>query len=131
MDFAYPRDIANEFPQGLPPQVDDGYLAYLIAGAQRKLSRRLGDLGLWADTTDRVETLRDVIVEMVSRVVRAGGSIYRSESDSGYSYTVDARMASGLLWVTEENWADLTGDSAPMVGIVRLSVPEWSPRRTW
>lgn len=105
------------------------YIMGLIARAERKLSSRLGDLTEWANTDDRTAALRDVVSEMVQKVLRAGGSTMKSESDGGYTYQVDPMVASANLWVTDDMWDQLTGGPAYQpVRSARLVIPAWSGR---
>lgn len=105
---------------------DPTHTAELIERAERKLAARLGDLTAWANTPERVQAVKDVVSEMVQRVLRSGGSEMKQESDGGYSYTVDPRVSSGSLWVTDDNWAQLLGPEVandPGIGTIRVALP--------
>ena len=117
---------------GFPNEItDEIYATGLIEKAERKLAVRLGDLTVWANTPERLQAVKDVVSEMVQRVLRSGGSEMKSESDGEYSYTIDPRVSSGSLWITDENWAQLLGPDVANdtgMGTIRLSVPDWSGR---
>lgn len=110
-----------------PGADDQDYVAELITLAERKLASRLGELATWVGTDDRRrQAVKDVVSEMVKRVLRSGGSEMKAESDGEYSYEVDPRVSSGSLWVTDENWETLMGpDPDPGVGTIRLKIPEY------
>lgn len=123
-----PSDVALGF-KGDASDLD--YVQALIERAERKLAARLGDLTVWANTPERLQAVKDVVSEMVQRVLRSGGSEMKSESDGEYSYTIDPRVSSGSLWVTDENWAQLLGPDVANdtgMGTIRLSIPDWSGR---
>lgn len=117
---------------GFPNEItDEIYATGLIEKAERKLAVRLGDLTVWANTPERLQAVKDVVSEMVQRVLRSGGSEMKSESDGEYSYTIDPRVSSGSLWITDENWAQLLGPDVANdtgMGTIRLSIPDWSGR---
>lgn len=112
---------------------DSGYVMGLIERAERKLEVRLGDLETWANTPKRLAAVKDVVSEMVQKVLRSGDSIFKTESDASYSYTVDPMVASANLWVTDDMWAQLLGPDATDSGFgsIRVGIPDWSGRKTW
>lgn len=125
-----PEDVASGFTGDAS---DQNLVNPLIARAERKLAARLGNLTIWAGSNpDRIAAIKDVVSEMVQRVLRSGGSAFKSESDDGYSYTIDPVAASASLWVTDSNWEQLVGPQTGVgFGSARLTVPQWSGRGTW
>lgn len=117
---------------------DEDYILGLIERAERKLIPRLGDLEVWAGgarlpvtSEQRIQAIKDVVSEMVQRVLRTGGSPMKTESDSGYSYTLDPTAAAASLWVTDANWEQLLPTTGTQVGTIRVGIPSWSGRSTW
>lgn len=113
------------------------YVEGKIAEAEVVLATKLGDLQTWVDTDNRRKGLetpeqrRTVLLTVVRRIVYRvlrNPKGYTSESEGEYSYGVNARVASGTIWVTDEDW-DLLGVGARRrVGSHRLGLPAWSPR---
>jgi hypothetical protein len=99
-----------------------------ITEAEVVLGNRLGDLVAWANTDQRAEALRIVVRRMVLRVLRNPDG-FTAETEGNYSYQKDSRVASGTIWVTDEDWA-LLGLPAKRrrVGSIRIGLPSWSPR---
>lgn len=69
--------------------------------------------------------LSHVEAEAVARVLRApGGGLYKYETEGTYTYSVNQAVASGLLEVTEKEWALLStplgttgyGSMTPVMG---------------
>lgn len=81
--------------------------------AETVLAARLGDLTVWASTPQRQAALRVVLKRMVRRVLRNPDG-YTQESGEAYSYSLNPRVASGSIWVTDDDWALLgVGGSKP------------------
>lgn len=124
-------DVALGFETPLDEQDQERarYIDGLIERAERKLAARLGSLDTWATTPERLAAVKDVVSEMVQKVLRAGGSPMKSESDGGYTYALDPMVASANLWVTQDMWDQLIGGPGEqLVRSARLVIPEWSGR---
>jgi hypothetical protein len=82
------------------------WLVDQITEAELLIERRVGDLTTWAagDSTGlRGRALEQVIKRVVRRVLRNPEG-YKAETDGDYSYQLDPRVASGSIWVTDEDW---------------------------
>ncbi|WP_159794463.1 Gp19/Gp15/Gp42 family protein [Puerhibacterium puerhi] len=60
------------------------------------------------------------VCDVVLRVLRDPEG-YRSESDGTYSYTRSATVASGDMWLTNNDLTVLRGTTTPVVGTIGLS----------
>lgn len=92
-----------------------------IVEAELVLERRLGDLTAWAagDPTGlRERALRQVVKRVVRRVLRNPDGM-TSETEGDYSYRLDPRVASGSVWVTDDDWT-LLGVAPRRVRSIRL-----------
>lgn len=118
--FTSITDVTDGY-EGTVPDDQLGWLSEQITEAELVLEVRLGDLAVWADTDLRRRALRAVVRRVVRRVLRNPAG-YRSESDGDVSYTLDPRVASGAVWVTDEDWA-LLGVGGRRVGTILLGSP--------
>lgn len=102
--------------RGLP------WLQDQIDEAELILERRLGDLAAWADadaTGLRARAVQRVVTRMVRRVMRNPEGM-TSETEGDYSYRLDPRVASGSVWVTDDDWV-LLGVAPRRAGSIRLA----------
>ncbi|GAA2577339.1 hypothetical protein [Microbacterium binotii] len=75
--------------------------------------------------------LYEAIVCRVATRVYRNPEGFRSETEGSYQYNLSAAVASGTLWFTDDDIADLTGAPAkgiPMVGTVTIGrfAPRWT-----
>lgn len=80
-------------------------IQYMIDRAERKLLGRFATLParlIAADDPLDVDTVRDVIVDMVTRVLRNAGGV-RSQTSGPFSQVIDQSVASGRLEITRDD----------------------------
>lgn len=118
-----PEDVLAGFEQQVSteqyPLIQDK-----IEEAELILEGRLGDLDAWTSTDFRQRAIQRVVVRVVQRVLRNPVGA-RTESETmgpwSSSFTIDPRVASGTVWVTDDDWALLgVGDPASQVGTIRV-----------
>lgn len=112
MAVATSQDVQASLLRELNPQENE-YVERLLERAETLLRVRISDLD------DRVELdshfsnlVAQIEAEAVARVFRAGESgsgIYSSESEDGYSYRLNFKVASGFLDILPEEWARIFG----------------------
>lgn len=85
------------------------YVDGLLLRAERILVSRLPDLRERAEEDPTFSALvADIESEAVARVLRApGNGIIRQEAEGNYSYSINLRVASGLLEILPDEWARL------------------------
>lgn len=85
------------------------YVDGLLLRAERILVSRLPDLRARAEEDPIFSALvADIESEAVARVLRApGNGIIRQEAEGNYSYSINLRVASGLLEILADEWARL------------------------
>ncbi|QRP60677.1 Gp19/Gp15/Gp42 family protein [Corynebacterium minutissimum] len=84
------------------------YAPLLLDRAERLLETRVPNLQRNVSNVESYKRLvADVEAEMVARVFRADGSIYTRESEGDYSYSMNLKVASGLLDVLDEELSKL------------------------
>lgn len=112
MSIADLRDVEVSLLRPLSEQ-EQKYGPRLLDRAERLLTQRVTGLIKKAEQDERYKAVvADVEAEMVARVFRAGGTIYTRESEGDYSYSLNLKVASGLLDVLDEELVKLgTGGS--------------------
>lgn len=112
MALATVEDVEIRLGRELPEAERDQVTA-LLDDAELILRNRIPTL---LDKADEDELFRDTVVlvesRMVMRVIRNPDG-YTQETDGNYSYTINGRVASGLLETLPDEWA-LLGASAGM-----------------
>lgn len=109
-------DFSDDFVQARLDEVVDKIEARWGATVQKRLTS--GAL--------KTRTYQAVVVRVAARLFRNPEG-YESESEGQYDYRLRATVASGTLWFTDDDQADLTGinpKSTPLPGTVGLS-PRW------
>lgn len=114
MAIAIPQDVETSLMRELNDQ-ETLYVERLLQRAENLLHVRIPQLlnrveadAHFADLVSQVEA------ESVARVFRAGDSgsgIYSSESEDGYSYSLNFKVASGFLDILPEEWDRLLSAS--------------------
>lgn len=106
------EDVETSLMRPLNPQESE-YVGRLLARAETLLRVRIPDVAERAcDDYQFRELVAQIEAEAVARVFRAGESgsgIYSSESEDGYSYRLNFKVASGLLDILPEEWGRLFG----------------------
>ena len=112
MSIADLQDVEVSLLRPLSEQ-EQKYGPRLLERAERLLTQRVTGLIKKAEQDERYRAVvADVEAEMVARVFRAGGTIYTRESEGDYSYSLNLKVASGLLDVLDEELVKLgTGGS--------------------
>ncbi len=110
------------FPPELP---DDDILQVRIDEAELALRLRIGDLATWVaagDTELRAEQVKTVVRRVAQRAVRNPQGL-KSEQSGDYGYSIDPRVASGTVWITDDDWAllGLPTSTQGRVGTIRLA----------
>ena len=105
-------DFTNEFVQGRLDEVVD------------KIESRFGPIveARLASQQLKARLYEAIVCRVATRVYRNPEG-YRSETEGGYQYNLSAAVASGTLWFTDDDIADLTGSNpkgTPMVGTVTV-----------
>lgn len=112
MPIAKASDVQTSLMRELNEQ-ESKYINQLLERAETLIRVKIPNL------TDRAgvdahfkDLVTQVEAESVARVFRAGESgsgIYSSESEDGYTYRLNFKVASGLLDILPEEWARLLG----------------------
>lgn len=97
-------DLAQRmaFDLSATPEAAEG----LIEQALRRLYRQVPriDERVEAGTLDP-ELVKDVLAEAVFRVLRNSGSIYQSQTELGYGYTINKSLTAGAIYFMKEELA--------------------------
>lgn len=112
MAVASVKDVETSLMRPLS-ETENEYVEALLERAENLLKVRIPDLvdRVTSDTQFRALVVQ-VEAESLARVFRAGDAgagIYSSESEDGYSYSLNFKVASGLLDILPEEWARLLG----------------------
>lgn len=96
-------------------EAESQYVVDLLDRAERLLLPRIPDLVTRAGENATFSALvADIEAEAVARVFRApGNGVIRQEAEGNYSYSINLRVASGLLEILAPEWE-------------RLGVSTWS-----
>lgn len=110
MAVATPEDVEVSLRRALHEE-EAPYVEKLLARAENLIKVRIPALdALTHQTTAFADLVAHIEAEAVARVLRAdNGGIYSSESEDGYSYRLNLKVASGLLDILPEEWARLLG----------------------
>lgn len=90
------------------------------------VARRLAEGKL----TDRL--YRGTVVRIASRVF-GNPEGFKSEAEGGYNYELNAAVASGTIWFTDDDITDLTGENPKDKGnrMGTITVSRHRPRGNW
>lgn len=104
----------------------DGALLKLIDKAELRILARVPDLAdRIAATTTSLAAVASVVEDMVLRVA-ANPEGKKSESIDDYSWSLDASVSSGRLYLSDEELELLIPTTRPRsVGTIRIGVPSW------
>lgn len=106
MPFATNDDVRKLIPRDVLTDTEKDLIDGRIAGAERKIRRRIPDLDAQIlDGTIDEQTVSDVIIEAVLRVFRNPEG-YTQETDGNYSYIITAEN-NGRLFITDDEWEEL------------------------
>lgn len=105
MALATSADVETSLLRPLSEQ-EKLFVPGLLERAERILSARMPDLGQRATVEEFRATVVDVEAEAVARVVRNPEGI-TSESEGLYSFSRNAKVASGVLSILDEEWVRL------------------------
>lgn len=114
MAIATPTDVETAMLRELTA-AESQYVGDLLDRAERLLLPRIPDLVARAEENETFSALvADIEAEAVARVFRApGNGVIRQEAEGNYSYSINLRVASGLLEILGPEWE-------------RLGVSTWS-----
>jgi phage pi2 protein 07 len=104
LPFTLITDVTAGYVGDIPP---DEVILDKIEEVELIITRRLGDLTVWADTDVRARALRTVVKRAVRRVLSnpmGARSVTEGMGPFSHSYTLDPRASSGTLWVTTDDW---------------------------
>lgn len=106
-------DFTDEFVQGRLDEVVD------------KIESRFGAIVEARLASQQLKTrlYEAVVCRLATRVYRNPEG-FRSETEGGYQYNLSAAVASGTLWFTDDDIADLTGSNpkgTPMIRTVTVA----------
>lgn len=123
------HELIREQAFGISIPVGDAYdtaLDALAAKAQRRLFAIDKTIPVRLDNgTLDVELVRDVIVDMVLRIVK-NPNAYRSVSIDDFQATIDQAVSAGALYPTADELALLAGARARATGrSMRMHLPRW------
>ena len=106
--IAQPKQVEAAMQRELT-ETESLYVGDLLARAERLLLPRIPDLRTRAGEDPIFSALvADIESEAVARVLRApGNGIIRQEAEGNYSYSINLRVASGLLEILADEWARL------------------------
>lgn len=105
MALATAADVETSLLRPLSEQ-EKRFVPGLLERAERILSARIRDLGQRVRVEEFRATVVDVEAEAVARVVRNPEGI-TSESEGSYSFSRNAKSASGVLSILDEEWTRL------------------------
>lgn len=110
MAIATAQDVETSLMRNLT-ESEAQYVERLLQRAENLIKVRIPKLDeLCQGSTSFTDLVSQVEAEAVARVLRAENSgIYTSESEDGYSYRLNLKVASGLLDILPEEWARLLG----------------------
>ena len=110
MALATAQDVETSLMRSLH-ESEAQYVEKLLNRAENLIKVRIPKLtDLCKESESFTDLVSQVEAEAVARVLRAENSgIYTSESEDGYSYRLNLKVASGLLDVLPEEWARLLG----------------------
>lgn len=110
MAVATPEDVEVSLRRALHEE-EAPYVGKLLRRAENLIKVRIPALDtLLQQSASFSDLVAHVEAEAVARVLRAdNGGIYSSESEDGYSYQLNFKVASGLLDILPEEWARLLG----------------------
>ena len=108
MSIAKPTDVETAMLRELT-EAESQYAGDLLDRAERLLLPRIPDLVARAEEDKTFSALvADIESEAVARVLRApGNGVIRQEAEGNYSYSINLRVASGLLEILADEWARL------------------------
>lgn len=113
MAIAAVEDVATSLRRDLT-EAEAKYAPALLNRAENLIRVRIPEV---VDRSDRDPHFRDLVTqveaEALARVYRADESgasgVFTSESEDGYGYSLNLKVASGLLDVLPEEWGRLLG----------------------
>ena len=110
MAVATAQDVETSLMRSLH-ESEAQYVEKLLNRAENLIKVRIPKLAeLCSASPSFMDLLTQVEAEAVARIFRAENSgIYTSESEDGYSYRLNLKVASGLLDILPEEWARLMG----------------------
>lgn len=92
--------------EGLTAEYLDGKLGEVVDSINVRWGSVVADRLRSGKLPERL--FKAVVVRVASRVF-SNTDGYKSETEGGYSYEVNAAVASGTIWFTDDDIADLTG----------------------
>ena len=97
------QDVLRAYPE-LATKAEPEYVEELIAKAARLLRSLSPGVDRCIDA-GRLDPffVQDKLIEAVLRVIRNPDPTYQSETELGYSYTINKRLASGDLWFPDND----------------------------
>ena len=106
MALATESDVVTSMMRELTP-AESQHVDALLERAERKIRTRVPDLDTRAkDDPDFKQRVIDITAEAVARVFR-NPSGYTQENEGNYGYSLNFRVASGLLDILDSDWAEL------------------------
>lgn len=110
MPLATATDVETSMRRELT-EAEAPYVPALLARAETLLLTRIPRLEALAAASPTYSALAIAVeAEAVARVLRAENSgTYLTETEDGYSYRLNLKVASGLLDILPEEWARLLG----------------------
>lgn len=128
-----PDDIPK-FWHGDTSEFTEEYLGGKLGEVVDKIASRWGALVARrlasGALTERL--YKSTVVRVASRVF-SNPEGFRSEAEGGYNYELNAAVASGTIWFTDEDITDLTGEDPKSKGTVMgtITVSRHRPRGNW
>lgn len=110
MPVATAQDVETSLMRSLH-ESEAQYVEKLLSRAENLIKVRIPSLTERVKENQQFSVLvAQVEAEAVARIFRAENSgIYTSETEDGYSYRLNLKVASGLLDILPEEWARLMG----------------------
>jgi len=126
MAIAFVEDVYKRLPPGVVV-TEDEYIETLLNDAETKIKVKIPDLEQKvADNELSADLVRMIEAEMVKRVVMNPEG-FTQEADGNYSYSISRDVASGLLEVTDEEWAQLGVSTALGILAPKINAPWCHP----
>lgn len=106
MALAKPSDVVTSMMRELTP-AESQHVGALLERAERKIRTRVPDLDTRVNQDlDFRQRVIDITAEAVARVFRNPAG-YTQETEGNYGYSLNFRVASGLLDILDSDWAEL------------------------
>ena len=132
LSLATPKDVETSLVRSLTPS-EEPHVEALLERAESLIRERVSDFAdLVSDTEARdtgfIGKVVHITADAVARVLR-NPEAFRQETEGNYSYTLDREAASGLLSISDEEWARLGISSRSEYGTLSVGFDGYAKSR--